>query len=78
VVGVLEERKTDRRDKTVAPRRRRLGDLYDLAHKLSCVAHSWAQDPESVDPVQHLKGLRPDARAVLGRERDGDGEAGEA
>ena len=78
MVDVLEQRKSDRNDTAAAPRRRRLGDLYDLAHKLSCVAHSWAQDPESVDPVKHLKGLRQDARAVLRGERDVDGDAGEA
>ena len=78
MVDLLEERKTDRRSTSIAPRRRRLGNLYELAHKLSCVAHSWAQDPDSVDPVKHLKALRPDARSVLRREKDGGVDAGEA
>ena len=78
VVDVLDDRKAERGHALVAPRRRRLGDLYELAHKLSCVAHSWAQDPESVDAAKHLKSLRSDARAVLRGDRDVDGGAGEA
>ena len=74
VVGVLEEREADGCHPSVAPRRRRLADLYDLAHKLACVAHSWAQNPESVDTTQHLKALRPEARAVL---RSGSGVTAE-
>ena len=69
----MSARRTGRKT-LAAPRQRRLADLYDLTHKLACVAHSWAQDPESVDPVKHLKALRPDARAALRGEREVEAE----
>ena len=65
VVSHLEEREAEGLSTAAAPRRRSLAEVYDLAHKLACVAHSWAQDPDSVDPVKHLKALRGDARAAL-------------
>lgn len=70
VVDKLDEREADGLHTAAAPRQRRLAGLYDFAHKLACVAHSWAQDPESVDPVRHLKALRQDARAALRGERE--------
>ena len=70
VVDKLDEREADGRHTSAVTHGRRLADLYDVAHKLACVAHSWAQDPEAVDTVKHLKALRAQARTALRVDRE--------